>query len=149
MPRTRTLINSDYDVILFHALKVYLFRSTISDLQMETPEDIKATLKILLNIIERTFLSHRNELHDRLQWPLFLVGIEIGHGFPRICIIERLSKRPRAVLEKIIELQDRFGSWQRLDMGTIRQLLHGGDGNDGGASTLSRLDYGSLLDVVG
>jgi hypothetical protein len=125
MPRSRNLINADYDVILFHALKIYLFRSRILDLDEESPAYINEALENLLHIIRRTFASNRNELHDRLQWPMFLVGIEIEDGFARDWIIDRLSKRPRTALKKVIEVQEASSPRTRMKMGNIRDLLYG------------------------
>ncbi|KAF2417679.1 hypothetical protein EJ08DRAFT_70343 [Tothia fuscella] len=51
-PRPRILVNADYDVVLFNALRVYQFRSTISDMRIDTPPEIQASLKIILTIIQ-------------------------------------------------------------------------------------------------
>jgi hypothetical protein len=41
MPRTQVLMNADYDIVLFNALKIYYFRTTVGDIEMETPPDIE------------------------------------------------------------------------------------------------------------
>ena len=61
MPRTRVLVNADYDVILFNALRIYYFRSTIVDLTIETPPDICTALKTLLSIVQQTFAFNGTE----------------------------------------------------------------------------------------
>jgi hypothetical protein len=122
-PRARVLVNADYDVILFNALKVYYFRSTICDLTMETPPEIESSLKILLAIIQRTFTSKSTELHDRLQWPLFLAGIETNDSIYREWIFSRLtSSGVAAALQRTLDAQRFFG--QRLRMPDIRNLLY-------------------------
>jgi hypothetical protein len=57
MPRTRVLVNADYDVVLFNALRIYYFRSTMVDLTMKTPLEICTALKNLLSVVQQTLLS--------------------------------------------------------------------------------------------
>ncbi len=148
-PRTRrTHINADYDVVLYNALQVYFFRTTITDLEMETPREIQLVLEELLRIGRRTFVSNRNELHDRLEWPLFLAGIEIEdkEGFKVDWIDARLSRRPRLALQRIIKLQEYSpGRRVRLEMSRIRNLLNGGIVSDFSALAINESDF---LDYV-
>jgi hypothetical protein len=132
MPRTQVLMNADYDIVLFNALKIYYFRTTVGDIEMETPPDIELALKSLLTIIQRTFASTGNELHDRLQWPLFLAGIETPNGFYSDWILERMTKnRARAALKTIIQRQSYSGKQlKRLTMYQIRSLLFEGEASE-------------------
>jgi hypothetical protein len=123
MPRTRVLVNADYDVILFNALRIYYFRSTIVDLTIESPPDICTALKTLLSIVQRTFAFNGTELHERLQWPLFLAGIETDDMIYREWIISKLtSYRVLGALKSTLEAQRRTG--QRMRMTEIRDILH-------------------------
>jgi hypothetical protein len=125
VPRARVQINADYDVILFNALRVYYFRSTISDLGIKTPQEIERALKTILDITESTFTTRGTELHDRLQWPLFLAGIETSDKIYRSWIFSRLtSDRVATALRQVVEAQSLAGT--RLQMAEIRDLLHGG-----------------------
>lgn len=126
-PRARVLVNADFDVVLFNALQVYHFRSTIVDLNIETPVDIQASIKTILTIIQRTFASKSTELHDRLQWPLFLAGIETSDPIYRDWIFSRLtSSRVAGALKKTLDAQEFSG--HRLSMPEVRNLLYEDDG---------------------
>lgn len=101
---------------------MYFYRSTNLDLAIETPPEIQACLKTILHIIQRTFVSSNNELHDRLQWPLFLAGIETDDVIYRDWIMSRLTKgRVRGALGQIIEQQTSCG--RRMTIAEIRSLL--------------------------
>ena len=120
--RARVLVNADYDVVLFNALRIYYFRSTLLDLRTETPSPIRVALKTLLTIIQRTFTTGSTELHDRLQWPLFLAGTETDNPIYREWIYSRLtSNHVAAALRRTLDAQDRSGL--RLTMPAIRNLL--------------------------
>jgi hypothetical protein len=140
-PRPRILVNADYDVVLFHALRIYYFRSTISDLEIETPVDIQSSLNTVLTIIQRTFCTRSTELHDRLQWPLFLAGIETSDTIYREWIFSRLtSDRVAAALQRTVDAQT-FAE-QRLTMAEIRNLIY----NDVESSILAG-DSAYLTDI--
>lgn len=124
MPRTRNLMNADYDVMLFFSLRIYYWRSTLINLEMKAPEDIQLAIATVSELMSRTFASN-NELHDRVQWPLFLVGIETKDVNLRRDIGRQLSKRPRDLLEKIAMIQDTIG--MRMKMSKVRSLLAGTD----------------------
>ena len=132
MPRSRVQMNADYDVVLFNALRVYYFRTKVAETESETPPEIQAALKNILTIIRRTFASNGNELHDRLQWPLFLAGIETDDGFYSDWILSRISKnRARAALATVIQRQTYSGkSVKRLSIHQIRSLLYKGQEGD-------------------
>lgn len=123
MPRTRVLVNADYDVVLFNALRIYYFRSTITDLTMDTPPEICLALKNLLSIVRQTFAFNGTELHERLQWPLFLAGIETDDPIYREWIILKLTSYcVLGALKSTLEAQQRTG--KRLTMMGIRDLLY-------------------------
>ncbi|KAE9378607.1 hypothetical protein N431DRAFT_363208 [Stipitochalara longipes BDJ] len=125
MPRTRVKMNADYDVVLYDALKVYYFRTTVAEAESEAPPDIRRALKNIMTIIRRTFASNGNELYDRLQWPLFLAGIETDDDFYSDWILSRLpNNRARAALKTVIQRQTYSEkSLRRLTMHQIRCLL--------------------------
>jgi Fungal specific transcription factor domain len=128
MPRSRVQMNADYDVVLFNALKVYYFRAQAGDIEMEAPPDVRVALKNILTIIRRTFASNGNELHDRLQWPLFLAGIETDDGFYSDWVLSRISKnRAKTALETVIQRQTYTENrLKRLTIHQIRCLLFEG-----------------------
>ncbi|KAF2503228.1 hypothetical protein BU16DRAFT_448999 [Lophium mytilinum] len=125
-PRPRVLVNADFDVVLFSALQIYYFRSTLSDLSIETPSHVQSALKTLLTIIQRTFASRGTELHDRLQWPLFLAGIETDDVIYKDWIFSRLtSERVATALQRTVDAQALSG--KRYRMAEIRQMLYDTD----------------------
>lgn len=70
-------------------------------------------------------MSKGTELHDRLQWPLFLAGIETDDLVYRRVILERMtSRRVEKALRRILERQKREG--RRLEMGSVRGCFYGG-----------------------
>jgi hypothetical protein len=109
---------------------VYYFRSTITDLTIETPPEIQNSLNIILTLVQRTFSSRGTELHDRLQWPLFLAGIELNdtkYREYREWIFSRLtSNRVAAALQQTLDAQAFTG--KRLSIPEIRDMLYTGDG---------------------
>jgi len=127
MPRTRVLVNADYDVVLFNSLRIYYFRSTLTDLFLKTPPPISTALKNILAIVQQTFVTNGTELHERLQWPLFLAGIETDDPIYRDWIMSKLTTyRVIEALTRTLEAQHRVG--HRLAMVEVKEILHGGNG---------------------
>jgi hypothetical protein len=148
MPRSRVQINADYNVVLFNALKVYYFRARVGDAELEAPPDIQKALMHILIIIRRTFASNGNELHDRLQWPLFLAGIETDDGFHSDWVLSRISKnRQKRVLEMVIQRQTYSRSrLKRLSIHEIRDLLFEGQMDE--SIGLLGAECNSLWDIL-
>jgi hypothetical protein len=89
----------------------------------KTPSEIECSLETILTIIQRTFDSRSTDLHDRLQWPLFLAGIETSNGIYREWIFSRLSSDHVATaLQNALDAQSCTG--KRLCMAEIRDLLY-------------------------
>lgn len=111
--------------MLFHALQIYHFRSTVAGCWTETPIEIQESAKIIPTIIQRTFSARGTELHDRLQWPLFLAGIEIRDTIYRDWILSRITNnRVAGALQQVIDVQESAGI--RMSMIAIRNLLYHG-----------------------
>lgn len=140
-------MNADYDVVLFNALRVYYFRTTLSDLEVETPPEVETALESLFFVIERTFTSKNNDLHDRLQWPMFIAGIETNNRIYGQWILSKITKnRARAALEQTIEIQSFTG--RRLTMSEIRMLLCEEDANEVGILPLERSSFlGAIMEL--
>jgi hypothetical protein len=140
-------MNADYDVVLFNALRVYYFRATLSDLEAETPPEVEAALESLFFVIERTFASKNNDLHDRLQWPMFIAGIETNNRIYGQWILSKITKnRARAALEQTIDVQSFTG--KRLTMSEIRALLCDGDSDELGNLPLERSSFlGAIMEL--
>lgn len=103
---------------------MYYFR--VNDLDsstVEIPPDVQTALTNVLDVIEKTFASSKNpDLHDRLQWPLFLAGIETRNRIYRNWIVNNISsRRAREALQQTIDHQSCSG--KRLAMSVIKALL--------------------------
>jgi len=146
IPRTRVQMNADYDVVLFNALRVYYFRTTVDVGESAAPQHIRAALKSIMTIVRRTFASNGNELYDRLQWPLFLAGIETDDGFYSDWILSKLPKnRAKAALENVIQRQTYSEkSLRRLTIHQIRSLLFESQGD----GTLPGVEHHSFWDAL-
>jgi hypothetical protein len=131
-------VNADFDVVLFNALRIYYFRSTVWDLKIETPQEIENSLKTILTITQRTFSTRSTELHDRLQWPLFLTGIETNDPIYQEWIFSRLTGTNVATsLQQILDAQALDG--QRLSMIEIKDMLYSRTGHSLFASNITFL----------
>lgn len=107
---------------MFNALRIYYFRSTIEDLGIETPSNVRASLKTLLSIVQRTFTPKGTKYNDRLQWPLFLAGIETDDGIYREWIMSTMtSGSVLMVLRRTLDAQRASG--MRLTMTEIRDMF--------------------------
>jgi len=89
---------------------------------MDTPPEYQKCLKTLLTITSRTFASRNSELYDRLQWPLFIAGIETEDEIYQNWISMLSSGRAAAALERVLNAQNVAG--KRLTMHEIRGLLY-------------------------
>lgn len=95
---------------------------------METPPAVQTALKTLISIFQRTFAATSStELHDRLQWPLFLACIETDDAIYREWIISKLTNnRMKSVLRRALDAQLLSGRRQRIH--EIKQLFIEGEG---------------------
>lgn len=127
---------------------MYYFRTTVAETESEAPSDIRTALKDIMTIIRRTFASNGNELHDRLQWPLFLAGIETDDGFYSDWILSRISKnRSKVALETVIHRQTYSGRrLKRLTINQIRFLLL--ESQASGSLSLSGVGRDSFWDTL-
>jgi len=88
---------------------------------MDTPPEYQKCLKTLLTITSRTFASRNSELYDRLQWPLFIAGIETDDEVYRNWISMLSRGRAAEALERVLYIQNVSG--KRMTMHEIRELL--------------------------
>jgi hypothetical protein len=90
---------------------------------MTTPLDIQLSVDSIVSLVQRSFSSSSTELHDRLQWPLFLAGIETKIAIDRESIFSKLtSERVARALRGTLDAEALAG--QRLSMTEIRNLLY-------------------------
>ncbi|KAM3069428.1 hypothetical protein ACMFMG_005534 [Clarireedia jacksonii] len=121
-PRPRLLINADWVVSYFHAIRIYHFRySTNIEDQDSRPKAVKKALKSLLNIAQRVFSKGHEERYERLHWPLFMAGLETSDPIHREWIMEKFSPgKFRSVLERVVKIQHLSG--RRVGMSLIREM---------------------------
>ncbi|RAL65777.1 hypothetical protein DID88_005442 [Monilinia fructigena] len=120
--RPRFLVNADWILSYFYAIRIYHFRYAVQNEDRNTrPKVVKRALKSLLNIAQRIFAKGDEEHYERLRWPLFMAGIETSDPIHREWILERLSPgRFRTVMEKVLRIQHLGGT--RVNMSLIREM---------------------------
>lgn len=120
--RPRFLVNADWILSYFYAIRIYHFRYAVQDKDRNArPKVVKRALKSLLNIAQRIFAKGDDEHYERLHWPLFMAGIETSDPIHREWILERLSSgRFRTVMEKVLKIQHLSGI--RANMSLIREM---------------------------
>ncbi|PQE13743.1 zn 2cys6 transcription factor protein [Rutstroemia sp. NJR-2017a BVV2] len=121
-PRPRFLMNADWVVSYFYAVRIYNFRySTRIEDPNSRPKVIKKALKSLLAIAHRVSSKSYEEHFERLHWPLFMAGLETSDPIHREWILEKFSSgKFRSVLERVVKIQHLSGS--RVGMSLIREM---------------------------
>ncbi|KAI9649840.1 hypothetical protein NHQ30_002422 [Ciborinia camelliae] len=120
--RPRFLVNADWILSYFYAIRIYHFRYTTQNEDRNArPKVIKRALKSLLDIAQRIFAKGDEENYERLHWPLFMAGIETSDKIHREWILEKFSSgKFRTVLEKVLKIQHLSGT--RVHMSLIREM---------------------------
>ncbi|KAJ8067733.1 hypothetical protein OCU04_003338 [Sclerotinia nivalis] len=118
----RFLVNADWILSYYYAIRIYHFRYTIQDENHNTrPKVVKRALKSLLNIVQRIFAKGDEEHYERLHWPLFMAGIETSDTIHREWILEKFSfGKFKIVLERVLKIQHLSGT--RVHMSLIREM---------------------------
>ncbi|PQE10212.1 Fungal transcriptional regulatory N-terminal protein [Rutstroemia sp. NJR-2017a WRK4] len=121
-PRPRFLMNADWVVSYFYAVRIYHFRySTRIEDPNSRPKVVKKALKSLLAIAHRVSSKSYEEHFERLHWPLFMAGLETSDPIHREWILEKFSSgKFRSVLERVVMIQHLSGS--RVGMSLIREM---------------------------
>lgn len=119
------MINADYMVSFFHALRIYKFRCIHYDgVAANTPPDIQSSMAAILQVAQRSFsVKQQDQIIGRFQWPLFMVGIETTDGIHKEWIRTKLNARLSRAFERILEVQDKTG--RRISMPLVRQIMCG------------------------
>ncbi|OBT70780.1 hypothetical protein VF21_10265 [Pseudogymnoascus sp. 05NY08] len=125
-PRSRLMINADYMVSNFYALRIYKFRCFHCDgVFAITPPEVQSSLTAILQIAQRSFsVKQQSQMIGRFQWPLFIAGIETSDGIHKEWIRTKLKKtRLSCAFKRILEIQDKTG--RRVSMPLVRQIMCG------------------------
>ncbi|PQE03715.1 specific transcription factor domain protein [Rutstroemia sp. NJR-2017a BBW] len=120
--RPRFLMNADWVVSYFYAVRIYHFRySTRIEDPNSRPKVVKKALKSLLALAHRVSSKSYEEHFERLHWPLFMAGLETSDPIHREWILEKFSSgKFRSVLERVVKIQHLSGS--RVGMSLIREM---------------------------
>ncbi|TGO68939.1 hypothetical protein BOTNAR_0017g00020 [Botryotinia narcissicola] len=120
--RPRFLINADWILSYFYAIRIYHFRYTTQNEDRNTrPKVVKRALKSLLDIAQRIFAQGDEEHYERLHWPLFMAGIETTDTIHREWILGKFSSgKFKTVLEKVLKIQHLSGT--RVHMSLVREM---------------------------
>ncbi|KAM0180829.1 hypothetical protein ACHAPF_002122 [Botrytis cinerea] len=120
--RPRFLVNADWILSYFYAIRIYHFRYTTQNEDRNArPKVVKRALKSLLDIAQRIFAKGDEEHYERLHWPLFMAGIETTDTIHREWILKKFSSgKFKTVLEKVLKIQHLSGT--RVHMSLIREM---------------------------
>lgn len=120
--RPRFLVNADWILSYFYAIRIYHFRyTTQTEDRNARPKVVKRSLKALLDISQRIFAKGDEEHYERLHWPLFMAGIETSDSIHREWILGKFSPgKFKTVLEKVLKIQHLSGT--RVNMSLIREM---------------------------
>ncbi|KAK6600454.1 hypothetical protein H4I96_07780 [Botrytis cinerea] len=120
--RPRFLVNADWILSYFYAIRIYHFRYTTQNEDRNArPKVVKRALKSLLDIAQRIFAKGDEEHYERLHWPLFMAGIETRDTIHREWILKKFSSgKFKTVLEKVLKIQHLSGT--RVHMSLIREM---------------------------
>jgi hypothetical protein len=118
------MINADYMVAFFYALRIYKFRCFQQDATI-TPPEVQASVNSILCIAQRSFSSKQLDIMvERFQWPLFMAGIETSDNIHKEWIQTKLRKvKLSDAFRRIVEMQDR--TRMRVSMPVARQIMCG------------------------
>ncbi|QSZ28772.1 hypothetical protein DSL72_003277 [Monilinia vaccinii-corymbosi] len=120
--RPRFLVNADWILSYFYAIRIYHFRYTMRNADRNArPKVVKRSLKSLLDIAQRIFAQGDEDHYERLYWPLFMAGIETSDPIHRESILEKFSPgRFKTTMEKVLRIQHLSGT--RVNMSLIREM---------------------------
>jgi hypothetical protein len=131
-PQDRSMMNADLSVAYYHAVRIYLFRCTLKDHDVETPANIRQSLDKILSIALAMFsgngrsyssnLSKEDTLFHRIEWPLFIAGVETKDIIHQDWIRQKMGERNTTVaLERVLREQRSTGF--RVGVETMRQVF--------------------------
>jgi hypothetical protein len=125
------MINADYMVPYFWALRIYKFRCFIQGNESPvTPPEIQTCLNSILTVAQRTFSTgYEEHIAERFQWSLFMAGIETADSIHREWVASKLYRaRLRRAFQCILDMQSKTG--RRVPMQIVRQVMCGKALND-------------------
>ncbi|KAK0727518.1 hypothetical protein B0T26DRAFT_138761 [Lasiosphaeria miniovina] len=143
--RNRLLANADWAVANYYALRIYYFRCSLTSDELgfaatataasssplttnyasspkppRTAAGIAETVDETLLLIQKTLETGDRGQTDRMQWPLFWVGVETTDGFKQRCILGNLRNRELHDALQIVFLEQAGGA--RASIARIRQI---------------------------
>ncbi|OKL63737.1 hypothetical protein UA08_00225 [Talaromyces atroroseus] len=115
-PQSRTCINADLSVAFYHGVRIYLFRSTLQSLDVPTPPAVQESVDMILSIALRLFnsggsfsslgLGREDALFHRIEWPLFIAGVESKDIIHQDWIRQKMGERnTKVALERVLQEQ--------------------------------------------
>lgn len=125
--RNRLMANSDWAVANYYAVSIYLARCRLAEEHhpfcLDEGYAIVDSASALLLLIQKTLATDNRVQTERLQWPLFWVGLETTDEFKQRWILSKLNHRVlRDALVKIfLEQSDLV----RIGMGRVREICQG------------------------
>ena len=122
------MLNADFMVSYFWALRIYKFRCFLRcDEASATPPEILSCLNSILTVAQRTFSTgYEQQTVERFQWALFMAGIETADSIHREWIAAKMHRaRLRSAFERILDMQSQAG--RRVSISIVRQVICDGE----------------------
>ncbi|KAJ3495450.1 hypothetical protein NLG97_g3392 [Lecanicillium saksenae] len=124
-PRSRIMLNADYMVPYFYALRIYSYRCFLVDHSFDqaAPTIIQSCVSSIVQLAQRCLSRGPAEaMQARFQWPLFMAGIETTDNVYKEWINTKFkSLRVSAAFTHIWSLQEKSG--RRISMSLLSEIL--------------------------
>lgn len=121
------MLNADYMVPYFYALRIYSYRCFLEDCSFEVsaPAIIQSCVSSIVQLAQRCLSRGLVEaMQARFQWSLFMAGIETTDNVYKEWINTKFkSARVSAAFTHIWRLQERSG--KRISMSLLSEILGG------------------------
>ncbi len=86
------------------------------------PPDLHVAVSTILRMAHRLYSSGAIGPHPRMEWPLFMAGVETRSTIEAEWVLDKLVSRPiRPALEKVLKLQEQHGP--RINVSCIREVF--------------------------
>lgn len=125
--RSPARMNMDLTVARFHATRIYFHRSSLPKntpfvRDPTIPPLMQSSLSAILAIAQSVFSLSVSHPYERLQWPLFMVGIETEDFIHLDWVLSHMRKSAlKTALKRVMKAQEATGL--RLTMDAVRNVV--------------------------
>lgn len=119
------MLNADYMIPYFYALRIYCYRCFLpdSDLASPAPPHVESSVASILQLAQRSLSrDSMDPMRSRFQWPLFMAGIETGDNIHKEWVYSKMrSANMKIGFGAVLRMQEEAGA--RAPMAEIKQIL--------------------------